>query len=357
MDVLEAKMDALNHNHNGVHVKVDEPKDLASETKTTPPEASGPALPSSNSPPTMNFFSSAFGSVQESIVEAGVICEVKDLYKGKENCPCCITWSIEPQKKLPTTTSTDTGGYAVLARKTEGHGDFGRELKLHSIVIQSPLIRDVLEHVLKGYPGLTTELTSLTVESPFACFYHRWDALKAAFEASTGDTAEHMGLLMKILEAEFQSIQKSVGELLKHNVIEHKYIWTLFEPGALLYTKTQDQDAAMILEDSMSYDDTMYGGNRGFALICKHVDYNGTMTGYGTIKIKIPEFRGSSSLSDLPAIPLRKRPDHEELEKKLGLQGLKFAELRTGAFLQYSGKATLKDEWGYTVETQVRNKV
>jgi hypothetical protein len=122
-------------------------------------------------------------------IETGSICDVKDLYQGKENCFCCITWSAEPQKKLPETTTDETGGYAILVRKTEGHGDFGTEQKLHSIVIQSPLIRDVLEPILKAYPGITSKLSSLTIEAPFACFYHRWAELKAAFKASTGETA------------------------------------------------------------------------------------------------------------------------------------------------------------------------
>jgi hypothetical protein len=147
-----------------------------------------------------------------------------------------------------------------------------------------------------------------------------------------------------------------VGDLLKHDVIEHKYLWALFQPGAYLITKTQGQDAALFLEDGIPYDETQCGGDRGYALICKHVDYNGTMTGFGKIKIKIPKFKGSTALADLPAIPLRMRPDMKELEKQLIHQGSKFAELRAGGFLQYSGKATLKDEWGYTVETRVCRK-
>ena len=147
-------------------------------------------------------------------IGTGSICDVKSLYKGRENCVCCITWSAEPQKKLPDKASDETSGYAILTRRTEGHGDFGRDQKLHSIVIQSPLIRDVLEPVLKEYPGITSELSSMTIDAPFACFFHRWAELKAAFKLCEGETAQHMGLLMTILTSEFEGTQKALGDLL-----------------------------------------------------------------------------------------------------------------------------------------------
>jgi hypothetical protein len=273
-------------------------------------------------------------------IETGSICDVKDLYKGLENCACCITWSAEPQKKLPTTATDEIGGYAVLTRKTEGHGDFGREQKLHSIVIQSPLIRDVLEPVLKEYPGITSELSSLTIEAPFACFYHRWAELKAAFKLCTGETAEHMGLLMTLLTAEFDGIQKAMSDLLRNDVIEHKYLWALYNPGDVLIAKLQGQDAAVIMEDGVEYDDTP-SGDAGYALLCRHIDYNGCTTGFLSTKIKIPEFKGSKPLANLPAVPLRAREDKEQLTEKLVRQGAKFAELRNATFLEYSGAAML----------------
>jgi hypothetical protein len=102
-------------------------------------------------------------------LEAGAVAEIKDLYKkGKASCSCCITWASELQKKLPTTAITDTDGYAILARKTKGHGDFGRELKLHSIVIQSALIREVLDEVLKGYRGALLGLLS-SLDGAYEC--------------------------------------------------------------------------------------------------------------------------------------------------------------------------------------------
>ena len=295
-------------------------------------------------------------------IETGSICDVKDLYKGKENCLCCITWSAEPQKKLPEKSSDEAGGYAILTRRTEGHGDFGRDQKLHSIVIQSPLIRDVLEPVLKEYPGITSELSSLTIEAPFACFYHRWAELKAAFKLCTGETAQHMGLLMTILTEEFDGTQKAMSDLLRNDVIEYKYLWALFNPGAVLITKTQGLEAAMVLEDTVEYDDQ--NGDEGYALLCRHIDYNGSTTGFVSTTIKIPEFKGSKSLSSLPTVPLRTREDQQDVTERLVRQGKRFAELRNASFLEYAGVAFLTnnrdrdiDDEVQRVQTQVRPKL
>jgi hypothetical protein len=274
-------------------------------------------------------------------IEAGSVCDVKDLFEGKRTCSCCIKWSTEPQKKLPTTATTDTGGYAILARKSEGHGDYGRERKLHSIVIQSPLIRGVLEGVMKGYPGITTGLENLTVEAPFECFYHRWAEMNHAHKTATGETAKHLDLLMDLLKAELDPVVKVVADLVKNNVIEYQYLWTIFKPGEHVYIKTYGQPGAMTLQYGQKFDETYDRDEKGYQLTCKHIDYNGSMTGYGTTNVKISVFKGTTSLTALPAVPLRFMPNKEQLEKELIVQGKAFAELRAGALREYHGQAVL----------------
>jgi hypothetical protein len=219
-----------------------------------------------------------------------------------------------------------------------------------------------LEPVLKEYPGITSELSSLTIEAPFACFYHRWAELKAAFKLCTGETAQHMGLLMTILTEEFDGTQKAMSDLLRNDVIEYKYLWALFNPGAVLITKTLGLEAAMVLEDTVEYDDQ--NGDEGYALLCRHIDYNGSTTGFVSTTIKIPEFKGSKSLSSLPTVPLRTREDQQDVTEKLVRRGKRFAELRNASFLEYSGVAFLTnnldreiDDEEHRVQTQVRPKL
>ena len=290
----------------------------------------------------------------QEIPEAGAVPEIKNLYKGKASCVCCITWDTERQKKLPTTATTTTGGYAILARMTEGHGDSGQESKLHSIVIQSAYIMEVLGEVLKGYPGITPELETLTVEAPFSAFYHRWTALNDAHNASADVTATHLDLLIKLLKDEFEGIGKKIADLLRNKVIQFKYIWAIFQPGVYIFTKIHGQDAVLLLEDGCNYDETQYKSGKGWTLKAKHIDYDGLVTGFVTTLVKIPEFKGTISLNELDAYPLDMHHDKDALVKKLVLRGKAFASLRVWTCLEHAGKAYTKDESGYAVETQVR---
>lgn len=290
-------------------------------------------------------------------VVAGAVCEVKDLYQGGASCPCCITWASVPQKRITTTKVTDTSGYAVLARKSEGHGDFGRDLKLHSLVIQSALIRKVLDVTLKGYLGISTGLENFTVEAPFSCFYHRWTALIDAYSTSTGETKQHLALLINLLDVEFRSTQKAVADLLKNNVIEHRYLWTIFQPGHYVITNVQGQEAVLMLEALSTYDNTSRGGSRGSLLNASYIDFDGTMSGYGTKHIKIPEFSGTTPLSVLPALPFLMHPDRETIEKKRVAEGKRFAAFRMGDFQEYAGKAYTSENEHSEGETQVRNNL
>ncbi len=303
----------------------------------------------SKDPPAKTVEISTEGSVESStvsvdmsppkLVEPGVICEVKDLFQGSATCACCMTWAAVPQKKITTAIATDTSGYAVLARKSEGHGDFGRDLKLHSIVIQSALIRKVLDVALKGYPGISTGLENFTVDAPFPCFYHRWTALVDAYSTSVGETAQHLGLLINLLDVEFRGTQKAVADLLKNNVIEHQYLWTIFQPGHYILTKTHGQDSVLLLDAVSKYDETLHGGNRGYMLSGSYIDYDGSMTGLGTTRIKISEFKGTMPLAELPALPFLMHPDREAIEKKRVAEGKRFAAFRTGEFQEYAGRA------------------
>jgi hypothetical protein len=124
----------------------------------------------------------------------------------------------------------------------------------------------------------------------------------------------------------------------------------------------QGLEAAVVLEDAVEYDEQ--NGDEGYALLCRHIDYNGGTTGFVSTKIKIPEFKGSKPLSSLPAVPLRTREDQQEVTEKLVRQGKRFAELRNASFLEYSGVAFLTnnrdrdiDDEEQRVQTQVCPKL
>jgi len=53
---------------------------------------------------------------------------------------------------------------------------------MHSIVVQSPHLKEFLKQVLAGYPGVTVGLERLEFAGRFEPLIHRWKELNAALD-------------------------------------------------------------------------------------------------------------------------------------------------------------------------------
>lgn len=67
----------------------------------------------------------------------------------------------ESTKSLTSAESSLTFAPSIITRYNRVYGDPKKLLTLHSLVIQSPLLKEVLEDVLAGYPGVAVELKLL----------------------------------------------------------------------------------------------------------------------------------------------------------------------------------------------------
>ncbi|KAF4547882.1 ATPase-like protein 3 [Elsinoe fawcettii] len=214
--------------------------------------------------------------------------------------------------------------FAVVVRR-ERIGGKGRdlttgEIKIHSIKIQSPLIRRMLDEVFLGYKGLSTKLKDLEFRAPFHAFFYRWDRLQACIaaekEAADKDTItlQHMQLLIDVLLPEIQPHLDQRADLLANNLITFEYLWTIFEPKTLVYAKLNGQERVYQLE-SGSYE--MGPGAMVFQLTVMYVDTDGKRFGCLETDLDIPSFTGIQPISSLPFIPLNLLPDTAALTKRL----------------------------------------
>lgn len=62
------------------------------------------------------------------------------------------------------------------------YNDPKKVLAMHSIVVQSPYLKDFLKRVLAGYPGVTVGLDRLEFAGRFEPLIHRWKELNAALD-------------------------------------------------------------------------------------------------------------------------------------------------------------------------------
>lgn len=148
--------------------------------------------------------------------EAGMETDIKEFYQKLDEYGD-VAWTDKyPYNLEEPVENADTARYTLLVRKKKSK-DTRRKLELHSIVVQSPLIKRCLASVLRDYPGVTTELERLEFEAPFEPFMHRWESLeRAVLEEPDRKTKEHLMLLWKVLDDESRRLSK-----------EQKILWPM----------------------------------------------------------------------------------------------------------------------------------
>jgi hypothetical protein len=275
-------------------------------------------------------------------------CESKRLWEEKLPSSDEINWVDE----IPATTSVPlqsasnkTDHFALLLRTQLRNG----LPKLHSIVIQSPLLKVALKDILQDYPGISLYEDPMVFESPFKPFVHRWEELKAACE-QTRDTeaGRHLKLLESILEPELQGVFSIINNFATHGTIEFDHLWTIFVPGTLVVSTRSGRVRGFNLKDTElrkpPWEDKGY-----FILQCYYIDWDGTRFGTARADLVIREFKGSSSLSDLTEYPLAYHPQKDLLIAELRERGKKFQEYADMLIKTYDGVALDSYERKYQV--------
>ena len=91
--------------------------------------------------------------VKAEAVKVGMECDLKHLYQ-KEDDKGRTTWSDKYPEDLEEAAENEkTARFAILVRNKKSF-DSRKKLEIDSIVIQSPLLKNVLAIVLKDYPGM-----------------------------------------------------------------------------------------------------------------------------------------------------------------------------------------------------------
>ncbi len=257
--------------------------------------------------------------------------EVKQLYRPDDRA----LWN----ELVPDNIHADAeaGSYAqecALIVRREPHPS-NNQVALHSITVQSPLIKKVLDGTFEGFEGLNTRLKQLTFQAPFRPFYYRWHRFeKLRQDEQDQDTRNHLDLLYAVLSEEITPHIEAMEDLTKNMVITFDYLWAIFAPGMELYTKVEGQDCIVSLKDSR------YGANMSgefFSLDFRYIDCDGNNFGYVSTSVDISAFDGVKKLIDLDAIPSHLHPDVETLVGRLHARGGKLERLNGFYHLSYSG--------------------
>ncbi|RAK97156.1 ATP-binding protein [Aspergillus ibericus CBS 121593] len=266
----------------------------------------------------------------------GMRAEVQQLYRPDDRS----VWNESVPK--PSATEAEAGSlaqeFAVIVRR-EPHL-ITHQIALHSITIQSPLIKKVLERTFQGFEGLNTQLKDLVFKAPFHPFYYRWHRFeKLCQEELDPEVGHHLNLLYPILREEIVPYIEAMRDLVKNKVMSFDYLWTIFGPGMEIFTHLNGQPRLMEVTESR------YGANMGgefFTLDCRYIDCDGSRFGYVSTSLDIDKFDGVRRLVDLIAFPSHLHPDVKDLVDRLHARGEKFEQLNGFHHMSYSGFYTAR---------------
>ena len=277
-------------------------------------------------------------------VKPGMITDVKNLYQSKPDNRNKTTWVDKyPDDLEEAAENAESARYALLIRNSKCY-DGRKKLQIDSVVVQSPLIKQVLGSVLKDYPGITTTLDRLTFKAPFQPFIHRWKNLLEALQSEQDpETKSHLELLHRILEAELRDDLKARDDFILNGVITHSTIWMIFEPGTTVFTVKDGNNCAARFNNG--YFQQTQSGNR-YVLSCQIVDWDGENFGFGNTQFHVWEFEGTMKITKLSAYPLEYHPNLVNVKEALVQRGKAFEELSGYHYKSYHGVAIGEGPWG-----------
>ncbi|KAF2093447.1 putative AAA family ATPase [Rhizodiscina lignyota] len=287
-------------------------------------------------------------------MDPGTKVEVRNLYPGPKDKNGGWSWSVKyPTDLEEPVENRSSAQYALLVRNRKCY-DGRKKLQIDSVVIQSQTIKDALGVALANYPGITTNLSRLEFSPPFQCFVHRWSKFEEVLNNETdSEKHAHIKLLHTVLEPELKEIIDEKNDLIKNGVMTFDMVYTLFEPGVLVYNRQDGHDRIFKLVDSA------YGQNqcgRYFQLRCDYVDFDGENFGYQQTSLMIHDFRGTTPITRLSVLPLSYVPKKESVEATVLTRGHLFEKYAGYHFKAYDGIAIDPGMWGpikYTVNSRV----
>jgi hypothetical protein len=290
---------------------------------------------------------------EETPVEPGMLLESKDLYRSDPRDEWGV-WAPD-DIGIDSKETAASAKFALIVKRDRIQEDDGSPaLKLHSVQVQSPLIKALMGPVFANYPGIKTSLKKLKFFAPFREFFYRWKEFLEASRISQQDEmqAAHFKLLFDIISAEIQPHIEEVKDLVANEVINFANLWAIFEPNMDVYSLVDGQHRLYRME-SASYVE-LPGGAKLFRLSCQFIDTDAVSFGYNSTALTIGEFADVVHITDLTVIPAHIKPDIDTIRTKLAERGRKFELLNGCHYKSYSGDYILANTfWGNSQKVNV----
>ncbi|CAE7031941.1 hypothetical protein CFE70_004511 [Pyrenophora teres f. teres 0-1] len=300
--------------------------------------------------------------VDEDPCDPGMKTGLKHLYSGKEDKKGRFQWQDEiPDDVGDPVENEETAKWALLVRNVKVYNDPRRVLSIHSIVVQSPLLKNMLAGVLKNYPGVTVGLTRLEFNGRFEPLIHRWAELQEAIAKLGEDTEDqrttkaHAELLKDVLTKEFKSMIDTSQDMKSKRVMTYEHLWTLFQPGMTVFSRQDGQETAMTLVETRYGQDA--NGAPCFWATCKYVDWDGARFGTNKINVSVAAYTGTRAITSLRVYPFQFHPEGDAIRTRLIERGAKSEALAGANYRAYQGVAWKQGSFGNKDKYNVKGRI
>lgn len=297
----------------------------------------------------------------KTVYKPGMKSGLKQLYSGKEDKKGRFQWQDKIPEDIGEAAENDeTAKWAILVRNVKIYNDPRKVLAIHSIVVQSPLLKKLLASALKKYPGVTVGLNRLEFSGKFEPLIHRWAEIGEAISKIGDETEEqrtiklHAELLQEVLTKEFKSMIDASQDMKSKRVMNYEHLWTLFQPGSIIFTRQDGQETAMTLVESRYGQDAK--GLPCYWLTCKYVDWDGAKFGTTKVNLSINHFTGTRSITSLRVYPLEYHQD-QTIRERLIARGAKAEELAGPNYRAYHGVAWRMSQFGTRDTYNVKGRI
>ncbi|KAI9674563.1 MAG: hypothetical protein M1822_009058 [Bathelium mastoideum] len=264
--------------------------------------------------------------------------KAKILYEGPSKCRCCINWVEQyPDDLKDSASETERSkSHSIVLRYQKSHEEFGgKPIELHSLVVQSSLLKPIIVKALQGYPNIAEGDQDLVFRPPFASLFHRWDYFADIARKEVNlEVRGQLELLLSILQKELGDCRTECQELLKHGLMNYKRLWSLYAPGTIVSTRFGQDDYCFQVV-SCEYKESQ--SESWLSISAFHADHDGKEYGFRESVCREYKFEGTKKIIELNAVPVKHHSSSKTLMQSLLDRGSKAKMLHAGTHMAYKG--------------------
>ncbi|KIN00164.1 hypothetical protein OIDMADRAFT_104143 [Oidiodendron maius Zn] len=267
---------------------------------------------------------------------------VKTLYAGKNSRGGNYDWVDSPPKTLSKKVAKAHDRVALKVFKIPDCSKptiSGRTpLKIHAVDIQSPYLVSALKDIVKE-EGVNLEVSETAhFQEPFKPLFFCYDKILSLSQSTTeAIAAEHLVLLVTVLNEIFGDLMRTLSNLKKSRLISYPLAWTHFPHGSLVYSSASEC-ARVCRVKSTQYESDQHEGNR-LALNCEEIAFDGKTFAWRPLRLLIPEFRGNQQVDSLPNFLFDFHLEKEKVERRLRERAVRVLEYQELCYKEYEGVA------------------